>query len=161
MKKNAQTLSVILMSIFIGFTYLSCDSKDDDDLDETSFSEYDLSGTSCKWIPAGERVESELIMINSSEELDNYITYTEKNDRPDIDFKKHTLLLARGEHLHLIKLEYINFEQAQNGHYVFTVNLQPYLSSVITNWWAPIIVKKLKDKGKIELVVTEKNEHPE
>ena len=59
---------------------------------EIPFEDYSLEGTSCKW----KYFESgKAIIINSYEELENYISCT-NGSYPEIDFSKYTLLIARG-----------------------------------------------------------------
>jgi len=61
---------------------------------DISFTEYSLLDTHCQWqnLPYDEKV----IIINSNEELEKYISCTE-DSYPAIDFSKHTLLLISGE----------------------------------------------------------------
>ena len=60
---------------------------------EIPFTKYSLEGTACQWINLN--YDETVIIINSEEELANYINCTE-GSYPVIDFSRHTLLLASG-----------------------------------------------------------------
>lgn len=57
--------------------------------------EYTLSGSSCQWQNLNYNGQDSIIIINSDEELSNYISCT-SGIYPAIDFTENTLLIAKG-----------------------------------------------------------------
>lgn len=57
--------------------------------------EYTLSGSSCQWQNLNYNGQDSIIIINSDEELSNYISCT-SGTYPAIDFTENTLLIASG-----------------------------------------------------------------
>ncbi|MDR1739776.1 MAG: hypothetical protein LBR45_03375, partial [Bacteroidales bacterium] len=61
---------------------------------EIPFIEYSLESTSCEWIDL-RHYKDTVIVINSDEELENYLVCTDGSYQ-EIDFSKYTLLLTNG-----------------------------------------------------------------
>jgi len=131
--------------------------KQDEYPKDIAFTEYSLDSTSCKWIRdphEGARCgpeESYLIIINSTEELEKYIT-CESDSYPVIDFSKHTLLLARGVRCYYDKLDSIGLQQFARQNYVMTVVFRISAAAATNPWQVSIIVNKLRTGCNIELV---------
>jgi hypothetical protein len=117
---------------------------------EIPFTEYSLPET-CQWTNL--TYDNTVIVINSEEKLNQYVTSTD-GVYPKIDFSKHTLLLANGVEEYLVIPNYKNLQQLSIQSYVMKVDLLPYMASVITYWHVPIIVNKIADDSVIELNVT-------
>ena len=125
------------------------------------FTEYSLEETSCQW----ERFNynnggslGEVILINSDEELNQYVACT-GDSYPSIDFSKYTLLLARG--LAPSTTIYVNcngLQQLSEQSYKMNIDLSLGNATVMTCWQVPIIIKKLSEESIVELVVTIKND---
>jgi len=96
---------------------------------------------------------SELIIINSSEELEQYVTCT---DYPEVDFSEHTLLLARGGHNYWSLLTYdgISLQQLSTHNYIMNINIKEVPLSMQNRWVIPIVVSKITDCDSVELIVT-------
>ena len=58
------------------------------------FEEYSLEGTTCNWTNLN--YDGTVLIINSNEDLANYISCTE-GSYPEIDFSQNTILLAKGK----------------------------------------------------------------
>ena len=148
------------------FAVVSCESAKDpyasNGVEETeeeatsvSFTEFSLSGISCEWVCAPIETESELIIINSDEELRSHIICARESDLPVIDFSRYTLLLARGRSgnsdIHFdIKLQKIS-PQSYEMSFGLLQNLTDLASAC---WNVAIITAKLNEDDNIELNVT-------
>ncbi|MEG1886340.1 MAG: hypothetical protein RR182_08705, partial [Alistipes sp.] len=83
----------------------------------------------------------------------NFIICTEKSSIPIIDFSKHTLLLARGIEPYNIYAAIKSLQQLSAQDYVMSVELDPNLAAVVTNWQVAIITRKLAEGDKVLLQV--------
>ena len=121
------------------------------------FTFYSLSGTSCQWIMLdGDHgnVRHEIEVINSNEELENYITCT-NGTYPAIDFSKYTLILARGVEPRGDMPTTANLQQLSINNYIMTINVYPRsIQDVETYWKVSIIVNKIAANSVIELIIT-------
>ena len=127
--------------------------KPDEYPKDIAFTEYSLDSTSCKWIRDNPYYEWEsyLIIINSTEELEKYIT-CESDSYPVIDFSKHTLLLACGLRRNYDNLDSIGLQQFSRLNYVMTVVFRLSGSTANKPWEVAIIVNKLRTGCTVELV---------
>jgi len=122
---------------------------------EVPFIEYSLQGTNCKWerYMGNINEHTDVIIINSQEELLNYIECTEMN-YSEIDFSKYTLLLTYGRESVYVDHDYTSLQQISAQGYVMKVNRTRTPLSSITFWQVPIIVSKIDENSDIELIVT-------
>ena len=117
------------------------------------FEEYSLEGTSCQWINLNyNNGNSNLIIINSTEELINYVSCTE-GSYPEIDFSKNTLLLAYGVEGYWSYYDRTTLQQISTRDYLMTVYLFTSIAPAVAYWQSPIIVSKITDGIAIELIV--------
>jgi hypothetical protein len=120
---------------------------------EVLFEEYSLEGTSCKW----ENFESnKVIIINSDEELSDYIVCA-GNDRSNIDFLKHSLLLARGGATSGISYIDIDFSQETVDNYALNVNIHTTPITYPQPWLISIVTPKIDNEATIALNVQQLN----
>ncbi|MDR1983318.1 MAG: hypothetical protein LBQ28_00605 [Prevotellaceae bacterium] len=117
---------------------------------EISFTEYSLVGTSCQWTNLD--YEGKVIVINSNEELAQYITCTE-GSFPEIDFFGNTLLLARGGTVNGIGKITISFFQNSTYNYKLNITVHLGITMVPEGWRVGILVPKLSNRAKISLDV--------
>ncbi|MCL2435070.1 MAG: hypothetical protein FWD09_02880 [Lentimicrobiaceae bacterium] len=116
-----------------------------------SFTEYSLLETSCQWqnLPYDEKV----IIINSSEELEKYISCTE-GDYPAIDFSKHSLLLTSGSvnnsvaEIIVKSLKQVSFQKC-----ILNIELDLKYKDDTESWCMALMVEKLNDESSIKLNV--------
>jgi len=119
-----------------------------------SFTEYSLNETSCQWqnLPYDEKV----IIINSSEELEKYISCTE-GAYPAVGFSKHTLLLASGKtNGHISEVTAKNLKQLASNKYKLDVEVISCNLTHIESWSIAIVVEKPNNKSHVELDVARK-----
>ena len=109
--------------------------------------EYSLNETSCKW---NHRNGTELIFINSNEDLENYVTCKEGSDYPAIDFTKQTLLLSYISDGSSILMNPVYLYRFSTG-YVLNVDLLASASAVYRSWESAIVVDKLDDEIDVEI----------
>lgn len=87
MKKIVSFAASLLL---VAGSLASCGKNNDDEPIEIPFTKYSLVGTNCDW----NTIEMDkVIIINSYEELEKYITCTD-GLYPDVDFSENTLLLV-------------------------------------------------------------------
>jgi len=115
------------------------------------FEEYSLEGTSCQWtnLPYDEKV----IIINSNEELEKYITCTGKN-YPEIDFTKNTLLLVSGKANNSIAKNITgNLIYFSADTCILYIEIDTFDFTGIEPWRIAYIVKKLNKESYVELQI--------
>jgi hypothetical protein len=122
---------------------------------EISFTEYSLAGTSCQWtkINSNNGIVNEVVVINSNEELNQYVTCT-GNDYSAIDFSKYTLLLAHGLGSSTIVSANCSLQKFSEQNYRMDIDVVLGNATVVSNWQTPIIINKLSEGCIIELIVT-------
>ena len=114
---------------------------------EIPFTEYSLEKTPCKWT----NFESnKVIVINSNEELSGYINCTDGH-YPEIDFSKHTLLLANGTtHKGISKISN-HLSKLSINKYKLGIEILLNDCDVIEQWTIALITNKLIIENDIEL----------
>ncbi|MDR2929194.1 MAG: protease complex subunit PrcB family protein [Cytophagaceae bacterium] len=118
---------------------------------EIPFEEYSLEGTSCQWkeLSKDSCNYSRLEIIDNNEELEKYIDCT-NGIYPEIDFSKHTLLLANGVRCYQDCHIYIGFQRISKYDYVMKIDFQSSAAAALKEWQVAIVVDKLD----VERVVT-------
>ncbi len=91
-----------------------------------------------------------MIVINSDEELQNYIT----GEYTPVDFYQKTLLLAYGLELYQNAPNDTKLQLRSEHDYVMTVNLRPSVAATHLKWQVAIVVNKLSIEDKINLRIT-------
>jgi uncharacterized repeat protein (TIGR02543 family) len=116
---------------------------------EISFTEYLLAGTSCQW--KNLNYDDKIIIINSNEKLASYINCLEGN-YPEIDFSKHTLLLASGTTPNGIVEISNHLLQLSENKYKLDIEILLDESEGVGLWITALIVNKLNEESNIELI---------
>ena len=127
---------------------------------EIPFTEYSLAETSCQWVNinyGNYSFDANVIAINSSEELEEYIDCS-SGSYPEIDFSKHTLLLASGRAPNGVH-EISNCSlQSSNNEYQLEIRIHLEPREAIGRWIMALVVNKLSEESDIELKIIFK--HP-
>ncbi|MDR1739820.1 MAG: hypothetical protein LBR45_03595 [Bacteroidales bacterium] len=158
MKKIFLKLMIIPLLLIMAVGFASCGDKEPEEKYplEVPFTEYSLEDTSCAWKTleyGSEPNPSEIAVINSNEELENYFVCTE-GSLPEIDFSKHTLLLARGlTSSGIYKIEK-KLEQLSTDKYQLNVEIELNFLTVIESWNLTFITKKLNKDSEVKFNVT-------
>ena len=106
---------------------------------EVLFTEYSLVGISCQ----GKSFESnKVIVINSNEDWENYITCSD-GSYPEFDFTKYTLLLAGGKGTSGIAALEKQFKQISASEYSLYVDITRNAAAIPQGWGISIKVQKL------------------
>jgi uncharacterized repeat protein (TIGR02543 family) len=118
---------------------------------EIPFTEYSLAGTSCQWTNLN--YDDKLIVIKSKKELESYISCSDGN-YPEIDFSKHTLLLANGQPhkgIHAISKQLLQLSKNEYG-----LDIEILLNDADWGepWVVALIVNKLNEESNVELNLT-------
>ena len=124
---------------------------------EVEFTEYSLVKTSCLW--AAQLIDDyesyfdgAITIINSSEEMEKYITCT-KGSYPEIDFSKQILLLANGYTRCGISKIFKSLQQFSTT-YVLNVKITLNETAVVQWWCIARIINKLNEESNVELNLT-------
>ena len=119
---------------------------------EIPFEDYSLTGTSCQW--ANLAYDNTIVVINTNEELNQYITCID-SEYSAIDFSKHTLLLAHGKApSSIVNANCNSLLQFSEQSHEMEVEIIVGDATSISNWQVPIIINKLDEECTIELIVT-------
>jgi len=127
---------------------------------EVSFTELELEAQ-CQWINLKYHTsnwswrDTEVIIINNNEELENYISCSNEN-YPEIDFSRHTLLLANGIAPYCIHpLFKINKHLLQLSMDKYKLDIEITVTSdpMLERWVMAFIVNKMSEEVKVELNV--------
>jgi hypothetical protein len=150
-----KTVVLLFLSSVLLFSF-GCSNNDDEvDIDypmDISFEEYSLNNTSCKWTNLD--YDSQVTIINSNEELKNYISCTESS-YSEIDFSTHTLLFAHGiASSSVVNANCSSLQQFSDHNYKMEVDIVLGDATVISNWQVPIIINKLSTGCSIGLIIT-------
>jgi len=116
---------------------------------EILFTEYSLEETSCQW----ESFEyNKIIIINSDEELREYVVCTEDN-YSQIDFSEHSLLLVRG--MCTTGIEEIGFKFFKDTAHEYTIDVTIFrlMTMQPIPWLISIITPKIDNDAAITLNV--------
>ena len=98
----------------------------------------------------------ELIIINSYEKMESYYLCEGGSSMPNIDFSKHTLLLARGLTFGNNYCSFpTRFVQFPTNNYVFHITVCTGNYTSIDPWAISIITSKLGEHSAVELNVEE------
>ena len=131
------------------------DDNGDDDDDypiEIPFLHYSLERTSCQWTNLA--YDSIVVIINSDEEMNQYVVCMGDDNYPEIDFSIYTLLLANGKNSSSVVATNCNWmKQISEQSYEMEVEIIPGFSAIITNWEVPVIVSKLSKGSIVELSI--------
>jgi len=157
---NPRILSLIAFFLFFIVVFSSCKKTESEKSEpqpinypiEIPFDVYSLEGTECKWqnIPCNHKV----IIINSNEEFEKYVSCTEGSYRA-IDFSKYTLLLLSGAHLDgIYDTKLGRLVQDDSTHYKLPVTVQIDTRAPKKGWSYVLIVNKLHSESIIELNLT-------
>jgi hypothetical protein len=149
--KNLLKLAVFLL-IFSGVAS-SCNPEPDKEYPQNiSFTEYSLPETSCHWVNL--LYDDKVLMINSNEELEKYISCA-KGSYPAIDFSKHTLLLASGKTTSGIsKVNAKKIQQILPDKYVLNMEILINKLLVDETWYMSSIAEKMNKENTLDLAIT-------
>ena len=152
-------LTFISLTLFFAAVFTTCKKTEENKPDyhkNISFKEYSLIGTQCQWknLPYNNKV----IIINSREELEQYITFNE-TAYPAVDFAKNSLLLASGKFYNGI-LEPIvtRFQQHSSNKYSLDIDIIASDTAEHKSWVKVLVVKKMAEDSKVKLNETFKEQ---
>lgn len=142
--------SAAILAIQVG-----CSQKIDTVKSHVPFSVFSLSKTNYEWEEFVYPHNSEVVVINSYEDFDNYIKTTDKNNITTIpiDFSLQSLILARGVEPYACHTEILDLQYIPDKGYVMIMNMSTSLATVITNWNVALLTSKIHDGEKVSLVI--------
>lgn len=139
------------------FTLLGCTQKLDTMSRQVPYDLFSLQGTGYEWKELPFPHDNEVVIIDSFEVLEQYISATQKSNRSlPVDFSKHTLLLARGVEPYNNRAAISDLQLLLRGDIVMRIELTPGVASVVTNWQIALITPKLENGGNVLLHVGKK-----
>lgn len=120
--------------------------------DDVPYMEYSLAGTQCEWSFTKE--DSDIIVVNSREELEKYIVCDGECTAPSVDFEKHSLVIAHGgctNGIHQIGVsKFVKFADEKYGLYI---DIVMGWTDAPELWTYAIITDKLSGQNSVELFV--------
>jgi hypothetical protein len=116
------------------------------------FTDYFLDETSCQWVnlPYDEKA----ILINSNEELDNYLSCLEGFE-PVIDFSENSLILVSGKTDTGIDHIYKKITQLSETQFKLDINIELDATDAKA-WCIALLTTKITEKDTLESIVTYK-----
>ena len=156
MKPKLLKLTAFLL-LFAGI-FSACHKPDDPQEPDiiypinVSFTDYYLDETSCQWVnlPYDEKA----IVINSDEELENYLSCME-GFYPVIDFSENSLILISGQTTTGIEHIYKKLAQLSATHIKLEINIELDATPAKT-WCVALITNKITEENALESNVTYK-----
>ena len=117
------------------------------------YTEYSLDGTLCEWNFTDDFDQIfDVVIVNSDEELSNYIKSDNAASYPNIDFTKQSLIITHGcsasgiESIHLA-----DFTKLSDSDYKIIIEIKQTLASVMSPWVYAFSVDKISDDTQVEL----------
>jgi len=143
----------IIFAFFLSYVFFTgCkEMKEEIQKSDMDFEEYSLAGASCQFCAHDYNSNGKIFIINSEEELKNYIICEEGN-YPSIDFSKYTLLYAWDGTTSGIYNISKKFQQLSNNEYNLYVDVTLDMTTVAQGWSTLIKVKKLSQNATVKLV---------
>ena len=153
MKRNIFKIAVILL-ISLGNIFISCEDKEKYPK-EIATSDYPVyTGSMCNWI--NQEYDGKVKIINSDEELKEYVSCYENYTYPAIDFSKYSLLLIGGTaSAGIYEIQKEKMQQISPNEYVLSVIINLSEATKPLEWNKALIINKLRQDAKIELKVDE------
>jgi len=145
---------LIFISFLLIFASSAC-SDDENKIERIPILDFSIKEVGYSWNP--ETIEEEKIyIINNADQLQSYLLNENELDISDIDFETNSLLLIRIYSTHGIGYEGSDLTMKDNGRYSLKIEIENYVSSVITNLYISILVPKLIPNAYIDLSITDK-----
>jgi hypothetical protein len=120
---------------------------------EIPFTEYTLAEP-CQWTNL--TYDNTVIVINSEEELNQYVTSTD-GVYPKIDFSKHTLIVASGKtDFKTEKIVITDLQQLSKNEYESNIEISLDGIEISQQWIMGLLVEKVKDESIVKLNVSYK-----
>ena len=139
--------TAILLSLAGGL--ISCEKENPV---EIPFTEYSLVGTSCQW--KNLNYDNKLIIINSNKDLEKYVNCMDGDSYPEIDFSKHTLLLANGRtHSNVNSKNIVHLTQYSSRKYDLEIVVRMGTGGLAEAWTLAILVPKVSSRANVTLKI--------
>ena len=153
MKTN--DLKLIAYLLMAGLFYFACsDDVSIDNPKKIEIEDFSLYGTMCNW--SNRENNGKIVIINSEEELKKYVTCSMNSEYHDIDFSKHSLLLAGSiSSAGIYSIFEKNMEQVSSNKYELNVVVCLNEISEPLEWGIAIKTSKLNKDAVIELKIDE------
>ena len=145
-------LKFIALMLILVVSTTTCKDKSDNSSIEISLTKYSLEGTSCQWQWIKLKYDGTIIMVNSDEELSQYIICNEGN-YPFIDFSKNSLLLTGGGTTNGVHSIDATFTQVAMNQYILKVTVHLTLAGVAEGWSLFALTPRIDNNANITLDV--------
>ncbi len=116
------------------------------------YMEYSLWGTRCEWqLP---RVDNNVIVVNSDEELARYVASDSEEGYPAVDFERYTMIIAHGgapQGIFDVKVE--SLQQSSDTEYALNIDVVITMTDAPELWTKALLVDKWDKLYNINLNV--------
>jgi len=137
-------------SLFYDIHHNQQQDKDDEiECKEIPFFDYVLLETICLWSNTLHNYTGRVIIINTLEELDQYITCAEGN-YPDIDFSTQSLLLASGQYGYPDDVIEKSLRQIAENEYQLDIAFRLFETNIIECWDIAMVTSKLSSESIVK-----------
>ena len=141
-------ISAILLSFAGVFT--ACGEKETEEFFYEIF-DFDFP-FNCNWV-SHEIYYNEVTIINSNRELEKHINWREGHSFPAVDFRRNTLLLARGTWPQQARVEEVTLLQNCKLEYTLNVALLTGAHATPVKWTVGVLTYKIPNNANITLIV--------
>ena len=144
-----KTLKLVAILLIIAGTFTACNGEEPQPEifpQEISFTKFSLVGDGCQWVSFE---SNKVIVINSTEELRNFIVCVDDGRFFDIDFSKYSFLLARGSAESAVFYIDIDFSKEAAKKYVLNLKIHTDVSMVAQTWMIAGITPKITSGANI------------
>ncbi len=145
------THKLLLSAVLLTLAGMVMSCKDKEKSIEISFTEYSLVQTPCSWTHLN---FDNTVIVNNDKDMVKYVK-CENGNYPEVDFSKHTLLLASGRSSSDIRQIDTKFFQNSKNKYTLKVTIYLGFATIAQGWNKAIIVPKISDEA---IIILEKRE---
>ena len=151
MDSSKFTLSLAAILLIIAGIVVACNGEEPQPEifpQEISFTKFSLVGDGCQWVSFE---SGKVIVINSTEELRNFIVCVDDGRFFQIDFSKYSFLLARGSAESAVFYIDIDFSKEAAKEYALNLKIHTDVSGVAQTWMIAGITPKITSGANIVL----------
>jgi len=151
---NPRILAFVAFFLFFTVVFSSCKKTESEPNYpvKISYEEFSLEGTGYQW--ANLPYDNKVIVINSNDELEKYMS-CEEDFFPEIDFSKSTLLLASGKPANrVLEVDVTGFQQSKSDQLRLDIDVTLSDTAIHKSWVKAVITQKIPADNKVRVNIT-------